>query len=270
MAHLEAKFRAQFERLSAHNRDTSHPTESNSSFHLSVNNRSTHWRSVVGIQVISASVPHVFYNVPADAAGNDYQQFRWTSGTNKVIDIPKGQYDITTLMTAVETGIIAHHPGATVTLDTLTSKVTIDFNLTPVETVTIHENYETNFIAHLLGWTVSDGLAHSAINPAILTAPSIVDLSGPSLCCIHCPELTLGHSDGSIFEDTMSLVQVPLNVDFGHVAYYNPGDSLSAVIEYEHSNRHFSELQFQLRDERGRPLDIQDADWSISLKVFFH
>lgn len=244
-------------RINSHDRDFNNSSETNSKFRIEVPPYAQEFGQVVGFQLISATVPNVFYNI---TSADKFQYLILGASAFETV-LPEGQYTATTFLTALETAVGADSSSAfTATLDSLTYKVTLTF----AAPVSILANAE-NTIFRKLGFGFDDTL-YSGTN--VLIAPSVISLQGPDICFIRSPDLSSGSSDFDRPGDKDTICSVILDKPFGSACSYESSDSSSTLQRYRNA-RGITSINIDIVDRFGKELDIGKMDLNIIGKIYF-
>ena len=222
------------------------------------------------IVVFSIRVPNVEYNIKEDTF-NDFgeginygnNRFVFTNGGTQTISIPKGQYTVTSLISAIVADPAAIAVGMSIVLNPITYK--LEFTTT---TPIIYETFESNgsTMAKTLGIMEQTGLLLS------YNAPGFTQLNGNSELYIRSNILSDGtHLINSRLEATSILHVIPVNADFlEYVEYRSYQDKLDDV-EYltSRNGKTLQQLDITLLDDSGRIVDLGGLDWTMTIKVYY-
>jgi hypothetical protein len=254
---LDSTFFSKTLRLNSHDRDFNNTSETNSKFSIEVPPYSQEFSQVVGFQLISATVPNVFYNI-----GNADKFEYILGGTSYTTTIPEGQYTASTFLTAVEVAVNADVGGTgfSAILDPLTYKVTLTFS----GNVSIRASTD-NTIFRKLGFGFDD-ILYSGTN--VLISPSVISLQGPDICFIRSPDLSSGSSDFDRPGDKDTICSVILDKPFGSACSYESSDSSSTLQRYRNA-RGITSINIDIVDRFGKELDIGKMDLNIIGKIYF-
>jgi hypothetical protein len=196
------------------------------------------------VSVLSAEIPVSFYNVTAT---NNTFNYLYVS-TNYSITIPVGNYNATTLITYINTQLIAP---LVMSISKLTGKITLTG-----AAVTIQYNGLTSTTNTIFGFTRT-----LLTGTGTLTAPFPMNLLGTKRISI-CSDLIPIYSYTSV-SNTLSNTLATLEVDqpaFGLLLYKNTTQIRSRLRVDT-----LDVFDIQLKDELDQLLDFNNCDWSITL-----
>jgi len=163
-------------RINSHDRNLN-LQERNANFTINVPSYSREFSQILACQVVSAHLPHVFYNVPEGQ--NNFTFIIDATSTTATITIPEGQYSVDQFLSEFEARIdavlLATYGATTTTVDDKTFKVEITFP------TNITFQTKDNWIATKLGFGFL-GEEYSGTN--IFESPGPIALTGPSVVYI--------------------------------------------------------------------------------------
>ncbi len=270
---LESKYASKLIRISAHDRNFSIPNQTSTNFTVNVPNNVTSLKNVVAISPVSCHMPNMFYNVY-----NGFFSYSYigniTNNLTTVVNrrmVPDGQYDIDEFMTAFVETWNTYHPNDTMTYSPTTSQnpdldpITYRLKLQFPFNITIETGPEQR-IAEILGFS---HISASVSTNGLLYAPYAFDLSGNDAVYIHSRTLSNGCSDLEVIEkDIHSILMMPLDQNFSYTCYWKNNSSSSNLIKFN-TPRNITSIPISVRDNRGTLLDINGADWTLTIKVFY-
>lgn len=197
------------------------------------------------ISVLSAEIPVSFYNVTAN---NNTLRYIYIA-TNYLITIPVGNYNATTLITYINTQLVAP---LVMSISKLTGKITISGG----GGNTIQYLGATSTTNTIIGFTntTSSGVG-------TLVAPFPMNLLGTkriSICSTYLPIYSYS-SVSNTLGDTLATLEVDQPA-FGLLLYKN-----TTQIRSKLRVDTLDVFDIQLRDELNQLLDFNNCDWSITL-----
>lgn len=250
-----------FLRLNSKDRDLNQ-SNTRSDFVVEVK-ESVSTQQVKAVQVVSAQVPNVFYNVNDT---NNTIKITQDGETQATLTLTNGQYTITTFMTMAKTIIDAGLAGGStvaITQNANTQLLTLAFSggTNPNSALDVDDDSRA-------GWCVF-GFSASSAEAASHTATSIPNLRGYSAVYIHSKEI----NPGGFFDGNSGAVSAFCEVSFHDVAfsamgYYKSTNSRSDLIEYTVA-RNMSRVRLVVRDSEGNKLDTGCSDVSVLLKIWY-
>lgn len=242
--------------------DRTRPIDTNSQFIVNLEQGGGILTQVGKVSLKYATVPNAFYNVPSGLNSLSYED-SGDPGNIKVISITPGQYNVSQLISALQTALNASISSGTVnvTLDPITQILTFA-SLGPQ----IKFYYDDNFTMYnIIGLTATTSLSIT------LTMDAPVNLSGESEVYIHSRTLATGR----LFEaqGNFSVVGViPITAPFGSNCYYQSNDEELDLISYEpkQSARTIQQIDVTLRSRDGRILQLpENFYFSMILQVYY-
>lgn len=258
---VENKYPSKIVRISSHERNLNLSSQTSSDFKVDVPSYSNQFNQVIAVQVLSAEIPHLFYNI--DEYNNTFVFTTTGDAKEHTITMTQGQYVLTKflddLMTALDTELVGVNTYSFD--DDVTQKVTLNFS----EDVSFTPNADTNPIPVRLGFGVVPTLYTTTASS--ITAPNVVNLMAPASVYVHCKELAQQMSDLDNDADTYVLFRMKLDKDFGQSCYYDSNDSVGEMIRYRNP-RSFHEFTFSIRDHRGRILNSHDTEWHFQFRYW--
>lgn len=221
-------------------------------------------QTVKRISIQSAHIMNTFYNI------NVYKQrFVYKIGgvIQPAIVIPVGQYNIDTLIIAMETAGVGI--GLTMALDPITYKIsfttTTAIEYLPHRTQSDPLYAENNPMGEVMGILESSGgdvLAY--------TATGVPDLTGETEVYIVSTNL----SDGSnmISSELLSVpvvIVIPITSCFGSVSHYlsQAEDADNIIYNSQRLGKNLQDIDIRIFDREGRLLDNNGADSEIIVKI---
>ena len=212
------------------------------------------------IVIVECTVPNLYTNINED---NNILNFKESGGPDLQAFIPVGQYNITQLITALESEIeslvtVGNVP--TITLNPISNKLQIDMALTGIELL------GTSTISEVIGMVPGENLVNNALQTLL---PRIVNLSGVPIVYVHSRVLSSSYGIDAGKGLNNLVVAVPLNeAPFGSYATLLPKDLAVSEIVYD-SPRNITSLDIRLRDSQGKILDIGNLHMTLIVKLYF-
>ena len=204
------------------------------------------------ISVLSAEIPVSFYNI--NATNNAFKYiYNGTSVLGTTIAI--GNYNATTLITAINAAILAFWGSPVVTLSI--SKLTGKFSFTIPSGLSFTYSGAISTTNTLLGF-LNVSYTSSGTN---LTAPHPANLLGAKRISI-CSDLLAIYSYSSLTNNlgnTLTTIEIDQPA-FGLLLYKNTTNIRSKLRVTT-----LDIFDIELRDELGNLLDFNNCDWSITL-----
>jgi len=266
---FEEKYLSKMIRVSAHDRNFEIKNTSNSDFEINVPNTTIALRNVHAVSVVSVQLPNMFYNVK----DCKFTFTRVSDGQEFTINLDDGQYSVDEFFaefgakynTALGGVTFLYNPttSANPYLDENTQKINLHFGIQISFTASLENN-----CCELMGFSF-DNTAYTTAANGQLTSPYIVNLAGVSSVFVHSKTLSNGSHDMEINpKNVHSIVAVPMDTYFGETTFWQNSSSSSHIIKFN-SSRQISRIPLSLRNNRGKLLDINGADWSIVFKVYY-
>ena len=249
-------------RINSHDRNLN-LNESNAKFTINVPSYSREFSQILACQVVSAHIPHVFYNLPQGQ--NTFTFIIDATSTTASITIPEGQYSVDQFLSEFEaqmdTVLLATYGATSTTIDDKTFKVEITFP------TNITFQTKDNWIATKLGFGFL-GESYSGTN--IFESPGAIALTGPSVIYIKSDQLSAGSSDFDRTGDINTICSVSLaGTDFGQVASYQASDGNGSIIKYTNV-KSITSIDIELVDKFGFPLNLGAShEVNLTVKLYF-
>lgn len=239
--------------------------QSSGDFTVNFQNTTEGLRAVLGIQLISISLPHTFYNI--------YKcNFYYTvNNVDRTLHIPDGQYTIdefmdkfVTLWNLHESVNMVYTPTnqANPTLHPTTYKLALDFKKQISFTTST-----TNKVAQVFGFG-HGGVTKTTDANGLISPPYMIDLLQISSVFIHSPELSGGSAHPNLDGLSDLLCVVPLNEPFGSSVYREVKSGSASLIRYD-SPRTFTSINIKIKDKNNIVLDTHGTDMSLVLKAYY-
>ena len=212
------------------------------------------------IVIVEATVPNLFTNINED---NNILDFKEVGGPLLQAFLPIGQYNVTQLISALETEIeslvtVGNVP--TITLDPITNKLIINMSATGLII------FGNSTIAEVIGLIPGQDLLNVALQTLL---PRVVNLSGLPVVYLHSKALSSSYGIDAGKGLTNLVVAIPLNeASYGSYATLLPKDLAVSEIVYD-STRNITNIDIRLRDSQGKILDIENMHITLVVKLYF-
>ena len=212
------------------------------------------------IVIVEATVPNLFTNINED---NNILDFKEVGGPLLQAFLPIGQYNVTQLISALETEIeslvtVGNVP--TITLDPITNKLIINMSATGLII------FGNSTIAEVIGLIPGQDLLNVALQTLL---PRVVNLSGLPVVYLHSKALSSSYGIDAGKGLTNLVVAIPLNeAPYGSYATLLPKDLAVSEIVYD-STRNITNIDIRLRDSQGKILDIENMHITLVVKLYF-
>lgn len=205
--------------------------------------------SRIYLSVESASIPYSFYNIDGF---NDTLIYSVGGGSNIVITIPQGNYNVTTLRTYLLTAM----PNFTITYTSMNNTFTFthssnDFSFKSNSTCMEILGFEENFI--------HDSSSRS------LTSSCSINLFTIRNIYIQSNNLIVDNINHATPNNSSILCSIPLTTGQNSIINYTNNNIQSRID----SVRNFTLLHLCLTDQDGDILDLNGVHWSCTLKMDF-
>jgi len=224
--------------------------------------------------VKSVEIPISFHNISSNIGNNCFNVT--ISGTTTKITIPDGNYNTTSLTSALNTALTGYNltynnSSSKSTLTSTSGTVTVNF---AIGSTGGSDKY--NFKSKL-GWLMGFRNSTYSITSTITTSESFIDLNGPRYLYLAIDEFNKGnqHSFYSplytsiINKNIIARISLdPSNHSFGSVlpVNYSNGLLLSDTRSYT-GKIDLLKLNVQLLDENGNNIALNGLDFSFCLEV---
>jgi hypothetical protein len=234
---------------------------------------------VKSVMVCNAEIPMSFYNISA-TLGNNYFKIV-TGATYSVIQIPNGEYNITTLKTAINAAIYDKMFFA-ISLDIDSNNLsafTSNGFYTLVFDTDINGNDDAYQFKDKLGWLLGFRKRNYTI-PAETTiySENMVDLNTIRYLYLAVDEYTKGTQNSflspmqnSFLRSKTILAKITLNkktFSFGDILPANNFNGYLLSDRRQYSGKvDIQKLNVQLIDDTGTPVDLNGMDFSFCLEV---
>jgi len=199
--------------------------------------------------VQTAQIPCTFYNVDTI---NNLLVYNVNGGANINLVIPESNYNVNTLLTYLLTVMT----GFTITYNTFTNKYTF----THATNIFSFKSSSTCF--ELLGF--SDGANYNSTG-LTLTSLNSVNFFTIKNVLIECSNLITVNKHSRVNDSNASiLTSIPVTVSQGSILSYSNVFGLSDRIT---TVKNFAQLRIRLLDQDLDLLDLNGADWTLTMQL---
>lgn len=214
------------------------------------------------ISLNSAIIPYSMYNIRVGV--NNELGYRFIADNfGEVIQIPQGNYTITTLATTI-TGLlnaVGSLSGTyTMSFDRTTMKYTISSSVTEIY---LDFNLTDKSIHIEMGYGPFD--RSNGISSAGVISPNVCDVNGSIHSLFIRTNLT---SKSSIDSQTKSfstiLGKIPIDNNFGSVLFFNPRDNTQKILLDTHL---INIITIRITDEFNRNVDLNGLHMNLSILI---
>ncbi len=207
----------------------------------------------------SAIIPNSEYNIHSS---NNI--FNWDDGVARTVTLPVGQYEISDLLTDLNTAVQVLTPTLVITQVALTQKL----NFASVVPITLQSKTTDpmNTMAQVLGITED-----SPVGFVSFDADSLPDLNGlrhvyvVSSALSNQTQLLTGNSGQQKFP---IFADIPITAAFGKNQVDNTNNENTLDYSDFHSLKNISEIDVILVDESGRTLELNGLPWILMIRVY--
>jgi hypothetical protein len=211
------------------------------------------------VSVDDAQFPMSFYSV--NETNNKFSIFR--NGVEYVVTIPFGNYDAYTLCQAANDIItdllIGFGVSFDITYDITTNK--FQFEIIGVSYIGYSLKF-TGFSYILFGFT--DSITQYIFESSILISPKMIDLSGTRFLFVQSPTFSTVNINSKSGSTNQILAKIPITQDYlGIQQYVNNGFQNKITL----NAMHLSVIEIKILDEYLNLINLNGADWSITLNV---
>ena len=202
----------------------------------------------VELMLLHAEIPVSFYTINYS---NSFFKFKLDTAPIQTLQVPLGNYNANTLITALKT--LINDANFTITISKITGKLTFQHN----KTFNIYTD-NTYSIGQILGFELNQTYTSPGPNPFTLNAPYPLNLLGIKKLNILSSELsTINYSSN---KGTVSLLgSIPVDQpSFGLVIYENKTNT-----KYKLNNFEISKIDIQIEDETHNPVNFNNINWCL-------
>ena len=207
------------------------------------------------IRLVSATIPHSWYTLTSE---NNTFVLTPTGGSATTVTVAAGFiYTLTGLATALQSAINSALGISTFTVTASTTSLKL---LLTHPSVGFTVTFASDRIAEVLGFANAGTVATSG-SDVFLSSTHVCELTTPS---VHITG-SLGASSyhPATGDASVPLFVIPVTEDGGGVVVWNERTAYEQSVDFERS-RDISQLSFELRDVRGKPLS-PSLNWSLTL-----
>jgi hypothetical protein len=218
-------------------------------------------QGVEKITLVQFLIPNVLYNVLTGV--ND--RVCWNrSSTNYNFQIPAGQYSITSLLSAIQTGMNAADSNSY----TLTYSSS-SFLVTVAGTGAFTLNWSSNPQASTGCYQQLGFMKTDTSSATSQTGSNVVDLSIPEFIFMDLNELPgfIGTSSASGISNKNNFI-IPLYQSGGNLVFVSEQENIHEEIRFN-TPINISSLTIQLRDKNGSLIDTKGANWHAILEMHY-
>lgn len=228
------------------------------------------YRDILEIELLSANIPKSAYNINAS---NNTIHFD-VGGTEYTASVSSGNYNITDLLSELETAMNASGSGVTFTLteDTRTNKITISgtgaFDLLfnggqePIGNQ-FRSIYKDSSIGYNLGFRRTDltGLT-------TYTAQNIYNIAGENYILLYIKELeNLETSDINYNNISQSFTKINLNTDYNTVKFHSANAEYYSRILFKSPLQKLSQMIIRFYNYNGTLYDFNGLEHSLYFRI---
>jgi hypothetical protein len=238
-------------------------TTSSNSFSVNFGNKGVGLLDINRIVIKHISIPNVQYNIrPASGLNPVGNVFTYNNGGLVSITLTTGQYDINSLMAAINADAQAVADGLVLTQNAITKKIQFA-STTPI---TYLSQANGNSMAKVLGIT-----ANSSAGVVTFTAQGLPDLSTHPNLYIASAAI----SDGAnMVSPTLGSIPVcavvPLDKPWGDIVNYSTQQEHLDDIHYISfaNGKSLQEIDLSVYDGDANLVDLQGLDWTIVIRAY--
>tara|TARA_R110001632_G_scaffold197552_1_gene319805 strand:- start:176 stop:1138 length:963 start_codon:yes stop_codon:yes gene_type:complete len=215
------------------------------------------------VSLYSCVVPYSFYNIRENI--NDRIPYRFVANDNlDSVKIPKGNYTITTLSTAIKLLLDGIQGGVSYTIiyNRTTMKITYNSN-----TPTIYFDFSAfTDTAHIeMGFGQNEITPDTGISNLIST--NVPDINGNThQIQVRTNLASKGCLDSITKSYSTILGSIPIDVNFGGVIFSKPGNNLHKILI---TSKNITNISVRITDDRGRPINLNGLNFTISILLDF-
>lgn len=214
------------------------------------------------ISLNSAIIPYSMYNI-RNGVNNEIGYRFIADNFGEVIQIPQGNYTITTLATTI-TGLLNAVGSLSGTYTMSFDRTTMKYTLSSSVTEIYLDFGLTNKSIHIeMGYGPEDRSNSITSNGVI--SPNVVDVNGSIHSLFIRTNLT---SKSSIDSQTKSfstiLGKIPIDNNFGSVLFFNPRDNTQKILLDTHL---INIITIRITDEFNRNIDLNGLHMNLSILI---
>jgi len=201
------------------------------------------------VTLINAQIPVSFYVI--DATNNTLGYYDSASNSFKTIVLPIGNYNATTIITAINAGVIANGSIGTFSFSSLNGKISV------VSANVWYGNYLPQY-----GTTIGDVLGLGTGGPNSFTFSYPLNLLGKNKLFVNSSNLNnvayTSHNTGF----STCICTIPVNVPpYGLIQYSSLTDQNKNILV----NRVLDNIDIQILDLDNNYVNFNNVNWSITL-----
>lgn len=206
--------------------------------------------SKIELSVQNASVPYSFYNVDGF---NDTLVYNVNGGSNIVITIPQGNYNVSSLRTY----LLSVMAGFTITYTSMNNTFTFT-----------HPTYDFSFKAsstcmEILGF--EENVVHNSISKT-MTSTCSINLFTIRNIYIQSNNVITNNINNATMNNASILCSIPVSSGQNSIINYNNSNNVKTIVKNS-DIINFSTLHMKLSDQDGDTLDLNGCHWSATLQI---
>ena len=204
------------------------------------------------ISVVSAQIPVSFYTINATNNALTYIYNGINPNVRYTITIASGNYNATSLITALTAAFLANTIVMTITINKLTGKLSFT-------TASAFSFYlSTASIMTILGFTALTIFSTSNI----INAPYPLNLLGIKVISIKSSNLAISAYTSETLGFSNTLTTIPVDVpSFNLISYVSNNDLDKHILRV----KHIDAIDISLTDENENYIDFNNTDWTLTL-----
>ncbi len=208
------------------------------------------------IQLDSVQIPYTYYNVNTS---NNTLVVNWNS-SNTTLTITPGNYTLAGLQSALNTAVQTINSNINVSLDNQTWRFTFSFSSASPNTGSLILSQST--INRLIGFPSTTN-TNSA---SMLTSTSVALMNDQAflfICIDGVGDNIISTTNGNKYT-----FYIPVDVNGGDVLSYQTQLDQNQILKVNQPIKYLS-LHVRLLDNFGNSLNLNESDWSMTLKIYF-
>jgi len=235
---------------------------SNSDFSVDLGNQPFSDR-ITCVALKTVIFPNCFYNIRAGV--NDAFAMQENNQAKIIFTIPEGFYDVTTLMTQLQTDINANlNAGSvTVTQNSVSGKIVITAS---GQTIKFFNYTDGTTMANEIGFSVSSTTYVSSYTATYM--PQLQGLTEVFLVSSMIAPAHMIDSDNKLQLRNV-IMSIPITADFGDINIYEARDENLNVIHYA-NKKSIRNIDIQLQDSQGNVVNLQNNNLKIIFKAYYN
>ena len=205
------------------------------------------------ISVVNAQFPVSFYTINATNNTITYIYNGYSLATRFTITIPAGNYNATSLISAIITAFVPMAIVMVITINKLTGKLTFSTAISDFSFITSATSMLT-----ILGFTKTTAVSSSYI----LNAPYPLNLLGVKVISIKSSILAISAYTSETLGFSNTLATIPVDMpSFNLVSYISNNDLDKHILR----TKHIDAIDISLMDENENLIDFNNIDWTLTL-----